>query len=64
MSSPTIVVIDDHASVRNALGEMLTVFGYAVETYESADSFLQALDQVTAGCVVAPTWIKLNIKLG
>ena len=53
MSSPTIVVIDDHASVRNALGEMLTVFGYAVETYESADSFLQVLDQATAGCVVA-----------
>jgi two-component system response regulator FixJ len=47
------VVIDDHASVRNALGEMLTVFGYAVETYESADSFLQVLDQATAGCVVA-----------
>src|SRR5262245_54505643 len=53
MPSPTIVVIDDHVSVRNALGEMLTVFGYSVETYESADSFLAALDQGSAGCVVA-----------
>ena len=53
MPSPTIVVIDDHASVRNALGEMLTVFGYSVEIYESADSFLDALDEGSAGCVVA-----------
>jgi two-component system, LuxR family, response regulator FixJ len=53
MPSQVVVVIDDHASVRDALGEMLTVFGYHVKTYESADSFLQALDQHNAGCVVA-----------
>ena len=40
---PTIFVIDDHAAVRHALGEMLSVFGYTVETFESADRFLQAL---------------------
>jgi two-component system response regulator FixJ len=32
---------------------MLSVFGYAVKTYESADAFLQALDRQDAGCVVA-----------
>jgi two-component system, LuxR family, response regulator FixJ len=53
MPSPMIFVIDDHASVRDALGEMLSVFGYNVKTYESADSFLQALDPQNAGCVVA-----------
>ena len=54
MPFPTIVLIDDHASVRTALGEMLTVFGYAVKTYESADRFLKELDQRhDVGCVVA-----------
>jgi CheY-like chemotaxis protein len=51
--SPTVFVVDDHAAVREALGEMLSVFGYAVKTYESADAFLGALDRQGAGCVVA-----------
>jgi two-component system, LuxR family, response regulator FixJ len=51
--SSTIFVVDDHASVREALGEMLSVFGYAVKTYQSADDFLRALDRQSAGCVVA-----------
>jgi two-component system response regulator FixJ len=53
MPAATIFVIDDHESVRHALGEMLSVFGFAVETYESADAFLQATDQQRSGCVVA-----------
>ncbi len=32
---------------------MLTVFGFTVETYESADSFLAAIDSVPLGCIVA-----------
>jgi len=53
MPSRTIFVIDDHVAVRDALGEMLSVFGYTVRTYGSADSFLRSLDQQNAGCVVA-----------
>jgi two-component system, LuxR family, response regulator FixJ len=53
MPSRTIFVIDDHAAVRDALGEMLSVFGYVVRTYDSADSFLRSLDEHNAGCVVA-----------
>jgi two-component system, LuxR family, response regulator FixJ len=53
MAAPTIFVIDDHAAVRDALGEMLSVFGYAVKTYESADRFLEALDREVSGCIVA-----------
>jgi two-component system, LuxR family, response regulator FixJ len=53
MPSRTIFVIDDHAAVRDALGEMLSVFGYTVRTFGSADSFLRSLDQQNAGCVVA-----------
>jgi two-component system response regulator FixJ len=53
MADPTIFVIDDHDSVRQALGEMLSVFGFTVETFDSADTFLQAIDQPRSGCVVA-----------
>jgi two-component system response regulator FixJ len=52
-SGPTIFVIDDQQSVRHALGEMLSVFGFNVETHESADAFLAGLDRARPGCVVA-----------
>src|SRR5262249_57278079 len=44
MPGPTIFVIDDQESVRHALGEMLSVIGFTVETYDSADAILQATD--------------------
>ena len=53
MNTSTVFVIDDQSSIRHALGEMLSVFGYDVEAYESADSFLRALDPLRHGCVVA-----------
>jgi two-component system, LuxR family, response regulator FixJ len=53
MSAPTIFLIDDQQSVRHALGEMLNVFGFTVETYESADAFLRTLERARPGCVVA-----------
>jgi two-component system, LuxR family, response regulator FixJ len=53
MNTSTVFVIDDHSSIRHALGEMLSVFGYDVEAYESADSFLRAIDPLRHGCVVA-----------
>jgi two-component system response regulator FixJ len=48
-----VSVIDDQAAVRDALGEMLRVFGYTVRTFESADGFLAALTGDEAGCIVA-----------
>src|SRR5260221_13895810 len=53
MPAARIFVIHDPAAVRDGLGEMLSVFGYAVRTYESADGFLHELDQRNLGCVVA-----------
>jgi two-component system response regulator FixJ len=53
MTAPTIFVIDDQPSVRDALGEMLRVFGFAVETFESADAFLATVKTARPGCVVA-----------
>jgi two-component system response regulator FixJ len=53
MTAPTIFVIDDQPSVRDAIGEMLSVFGFSVETFDSAVSFLDTVKTTRAGCVVA-----------
>jgi two-component system response regulator FixJ len=49
----TVFVIDDQQSVRHALAEMLGVFGFTVETYDSATSFLAACNLSRPGCIVA-----------
>jgi len=49
----TVFVIDDQQSVRHALAEMLSVFGFMVETYDSATSFLEGFDRTRSGCIVA-----------
>lgn len=53
MAAPAVFLIDDHASVRHALGEMLSVLGYQVKPYESADQFLAEYDRQDVGCIVA-----------
>jgi two-component system response regulator FixJ len=53
MSSPTIFVIDDQRSVRDAIGEMLSVFGFVVEVFDSARAFLDKVHATRPGCVVA-----------
>ena len=53
LPGPTIFVIDDQEAVREALGEMLSVFGFDVVTYASADAFLSAPPGPRLGCIVA-----------
>lgn len=53
MKRPAIFVVDDQESVRHAIGEMLSVFGFEVEIFDSATRFLQAVDPGRPGCVVA-----------
>lgn len=53
MTGPTIYIVDDQESVRNALGEMLNVFGFQTESFESADRFLEKLDSSRPACIVA-----------
>jgi two-component system response regulator FixJ len=52
-AQPVVYVIDDQDAVRNALAEMLRVFGYSVRTFETADAFLAALTGDEAGSIVA-----------
>jgi two-component system response regulator FixJ len=53
MAGPVIYVIDDQPSVRDALAEMLSIFGFDTEKFESADTFLKALDTARPACIVA-----------
>ena len=53
MTSRTVSIIDDHAPVLAALGEMLSVFGFEVARYESALAFLEAASAQQTGCIVA-----------
>ena len=53
MPGPTVFIIDDQKAVRHALGEMLSVFGFTVATFASADDFLAASPGLRFGCVVA-----------
>ncbi|HEY8578971.1 MAG TPA: response regulator, partial [Beijerinckiaceae bacterium] len=53
MTHPRLAVIDDQEAVRAALGDMLGVYGYQVDLFESADAFLNAPNAAEIGCVIA-----------
>jgi two-component system response regulator FixJ len=53
MNTPVVFLIDDQEAVRHALAEMLKVFGYTVESFPSADAFLEQQTEPRAGCIVA-----------
>jgi two-component system, LuxR family, response regulator FixJ len=53
MTAPLVYVIDDQQAVREALAEMLRLFGYSVEVFPSADAFLERIPATPPGCIVA-----------
>ena len=53
MTIATVYIVDDQQAVREALAEMLRVFGYRVESFPSADAFLAQVSSAPAGCIVA-----------
>lgn len=53
MGSPRIAVIDDQETVRTALGDMLGVYGYTVDLFDSAVAYLSATSAGEAGCVIS-----------
>jgi FixJ family two-component response regulator len=52
MLEPTVFVVDDDRGVRKSIHELLISVGLAVETFESAQSFLDAFDAARPGCLV------------
>jgi FixJ family two-component response regulator len=47
-----ISIVDDDASVRRALRNLLSSEGFQAETFESAEAFLESGDRESAGCLV------------
>jgi FixJ family two-component response regulator len=53
MSTDTVFIVNDDASVRDALSLLLSLRGHACATFASAEDFLAALQSAWRGCVVA-----------
>jgi two-component system response regulator FixJ len=53
MAGSRIALIDDHAAVRQAIGDLLEVYGYDVARYESAEAFLADPGRRSIGCVIS-----------
>ncbi|MBM3485952.1 MAG: response regulator transcription factor [Alphaproteobacteria bacterium] len=49
----TVFVVDDDAAVRDGLDTPLAAYGYTVETFESAERFLDRPPPDAGGCIVA-----------
>jgi len=49
---PTVVVVDNNASVRAALEALLKAVGYDVDTHASAESFLQSGRLSSTDCLL------------
>jgi len=50
--TPTVYVVDDDAPVRDSLRLLLESLGKIVETFASAQEFLDRIDEVSSGCLV------------
>ncbi len=57
MSAPLIHVVDDDASFRTAISRVLHVSGYEVVQYDSAASFLRAIENVKPGCILLDVYM-------
>lgn len=52
MTDPTVFVVDDDPAMRSSLRWLLESEGLAVETYETAEDFLDTCDPSRVGCLV------------
>lgn len=48
----TVFVVDDDPDVRSALSRAITTRGLTVETFETAEAFLNAYDATRPGCLI------------
>jgi len=47
-----VCIVDDDASLRRSLRNLLMSVGFRVETFESAEAFLESVPRERIGCVV------------
>lgn len=51
--APTVFVVDDDPEVRDSLRRLVASVGLAIESYPTAQDFLDNLDVARSGCVIA-----------
>lgn len=51
-AQPTVFIVDDDSAMRDSLGFLIGSVGRKVETYASAEEFLDAYDNERPGCIV------------
>lgn len=51
-TNPTVFVIDDDPAARESIGMLIRSLGLQVETYASAEQYLQSFDPSRPGCVI------------
>ncbi|MEW4563445.1 response regulator [Bremerella sp. JC770] len=51
-TNPTVFVIDDDPAARESIGMLIRSLGLQVETFASAEQYLQSFDASRPGCVV------------
>ncbi|QDV06919.1 Transcriptional regulatory protein FixJ [Planctomycetes bacterium Poly30] len=51
-AQPTVFIVDDDPAMRDSLGFLIGSVGRRVETYASAEDFLEAYDTERPGCIV------------
>ena len=47
-----VCIVDDDASLRRSLKNLLTSVGFRVETFQSAEAFLESAHRQNTGCMV------------
>jgi FixJ family two-component response regulator len=47
-----VCIVDDDASLRRSLSNLLTSVGFRVETFPSAEAFLESVHRQRTGCMV------------
>jgi FixJ family two-component response regulator len=52
-----VAVVDDDAGVRGALGRLLRVSGYRVQTFASAEEFLESGRSAELGCLIVDVYL-------
>lgn len=52
-----VAVVDDDAGVRGALGRLLRVSGYKVQTYASAEEFLESARLTELDCLIVDVYL-------
>lgn len=52
MKAPTVFIVDDDDAVRDGLGFLLETAGYRVQSFSSAEGYLQTLDPAHPGCLL------------